>query len=85
MNIIEQILGVEGAKACLAEIELRKHVLDTPEFRDQLIKEVLRRHVSDKNLTINEIKGFMEDTEKCYCDRMINNLVCMIIDAKKEN
>ena len=51
MNIIEQILGVEGAKACLAEIELRKHPLDTHGFRKELIKEIVFRHVSDKNLS----------------------------------
>ena len=77
---IEQILDKEGAKACLAEIELRKHVMDTHEFRKALIKEIVYRHVEDKGLTLNEVMDLQEENEKCYCRRLINNLTNMIID-----
>ena len=80
LTTIEQILGKEGAQACLQEIELRKHDRDTHDFRKTLIKEIVYRHVFDKDFTFKEVMDLQEQGEKCYCRRMINNLANMIVE-----
>ena len=82
-SMMEQILGKKRAESCMEELEDRKHREDTDSFRKELIREIVFRHVSDKNLTIKEIKDLMDSGEQCYCDRMINNLTHMIIGDMK--
>ena len=56
---IESLLGVEKAASCEEEIRVRSHPDDTPEFRKQLVEEVLRRHIHKANLRLNDIAHFI--------------------------
>ena len=56
---LESIIGVEKAKACEEEIRTRSHPDDTPEFRESLVQEILRRHIRKANLRLNDIAHFI--------------------------
>ena len=56
---IESLLGVEKAAACEEEIRVRSHPDDTPEFRETLVREILRRHIHKANLRMNDIAAFI--------------------------
>lgn len=72
---LESILGIEGARACLQEIEDRIHLEDTPQFRAHLIKEILGRHISNRDLSLTELIPFFPKMRKEYQRDLIGRLI----------
>jgi len=79
-TLLESVLGVKKAETCLQEIEQRIHPEDTPEFRKELITQVLRRHISKKDLKLSEVDSFIDESERSYTRRMVNNIVYKVYD-----
>ena len=74
-TLIESILGIEKARACLQEIEDRIHPEDSPYLRRQLIQEILYRHIENCDLSLKEIIVFLTQDEKHFYGRVIGMLV----------
>ena len=81
---IETLLGVEKAKLCEEEIRVRSHPDDTPEFREQLVREVLQRHIHNANLRMNDIAAFIGNGS---LKKLINirNLEAILVDKVYES
>lgn len=80
-TLLENILGVKKAQICEQEITDRTRPDDTPELRKALITEILRKHISKKDLKLSEVKRYIEDKEHCYIHRMVNNIVYHVWDT----
>ena len=78
---LETLLGVEKAAVCEEEIRVRSHPDDTPEFREQLVREVLRRHIHKANLRLNDIASFIGKDDPIN----IRNLEAILTDAIYES
>ena len=61
---LETILGAADARACIQEIEDRIHPNDSQSLRSELIKEILDRHIHNRNIPLHELLEFFPDRGK---------------------
>ena len=73
-SLLEDILGIEKAKACIQEIEARIHPEDSGKIKAQLIKKILHRDIENR---VQFIKGIScWDIENC--DLSMRDLVSLV-------
>ena len=83
-SMIETMLGVEKAALCEEEIRVRSHPDDTPEFRENLVREILRRHIHKANLRLNDIAQFIGRDDLINISNLEAMLVNEIYDSNEE-
>ena len=83
-TLIESILGIEKAAACKEEIRVRSHPDDTPEFREALVREILRRHIHKANLPLNDIAAFIGREDLINIQNLEAILVGEIYESNEE-
>ena len=81
---LESLLGVEQAAACEEEIRVRSHTDDTPDFRKELVREILRRHIHKANLRMNDVAAFIGRDDLINIQNLEAILVGKIYDSNEE-
>ena len=79
-TLLEGILGAENAALCEEEIRKRSHPDDTPEFRAQLILEVLSRHIRKANIELTHLLlfiHFIEDDNLAEIQGLIESMLAI--------
>ena len=76
-SLLEDILGIEKAKACIQEIEARIHPEDSGMIRVQLIKEILYRHIESCDLSMRDLLNLVKDNDSHY---LLSRLSDMLTD-----
>lgn len=74
-TLLESILGVEKANACLQEISDRIRPDDSVYFRVDLIREILGKHIQKADPSIRLIMSLMPEDQKEIGRRLVGILV----------
>ena len=72
---LDKFFGEAEAKACLQEIEDRIHPCDSFELHSALIRDILERHIYNRNIPLDTLLGFFPERCECLCGELRESLI----------